>query len=537
MVANIRYFYDKQIRRNLMQITRMFCNFYVTTGTFQNDGKEILRRVPCRMATSDRTVAAIITNNTENFIATMPIMIVTLDGISSNDRMNQSPSTVQYDNPVTRKFDKETGKYTHDEGQGYEVRRMNPKPITMKVSVHIFTTKVTQKLELMEQIMLLFNPGVDIQLTKAAMDWTFMPTLRLSDVQYTSKTFENDSTSYDVATLRFTMDTYINPPAYVKPLRTIRYIISDINTSGDPEIALDFENISRLETTPGNHWFKFVTVDDTTYNIQLLDESKAVYKPGWLEMLKPYGVYEPGKTKLKLRIKNDDRYNSPNFVVGTLTVNEEDETWATWVVDQDTMPSINIPAVTAMINPTKLFPGQYLPEPTAGTRYLIQETELGTNTKAWGKLYDANGIEIDKVEPEDIIEYDGQKWFLSFDASEYVGEETYTIDLKTCQYYEFIKDTGWVFLIDGTWPGHRIGFIMSLADVEYAIDDSDPDYVYSGGNTHDHSDSLPDDEKPDDSSNEEVCNPNQSSDIFNLSFGIDDDAEVISPLKPTCNNI
>ena len=44
------------------------------------------------------------------------------------------------------------------------------------------------------------------------MDWTFMPTLRLSDVQYTSKTFENDSTAYDVATLRFTMDTYINPP-------------------------------------------------------------------------------------------------------------------------------------------------------------------------------------------------------------------------------------------------------------------------------------------------------------------------------------
>lgn len=535
MVANIRYFYDKQIRRNLMQITRMFCNFYVTTGTYQNDGKEILRRVPCRMATSDRTVASIITNNTENFIATMPIMIVTLDGLSSNDRMNQSPSSVQYDTPVTREFDKETGKYTHDEGQGYEVKRMNPKPITLKVSVHIFTTKVTQKLELMEQIMLLFNPGVDIQLTTAAMDWTFMPTLRLSDVQYTSKTFENDNTNYDVATLRFTMDSYINPPAYVKPLRTIRYIINDINTTGDPDAGLDFDNISRLETTPGDHWFKFITNGENSYNIQLLDSDKSVYEPGWLEMFKPYGVYEAGTTKLKLRIKNDDRYNSPNFVTGSLTVDEENPTWATWEVDQDTMPTITVPSVTAMINPTKLFPGQLLPKPEVGTRYLIQETELGTNTKAWGKLYNSNGVEIDKVEPEDIIEYDGEKWFLSFDASECDKEEVYTIDLKTCQYYEFIKDTGWVFLIDGTWPGHRIGFIMSLADTEYAVDDSDPDYVYSGGNTHDHANDLPDDEKACANTDQKICNPNESPNIFNLTFGLDNDASVISPLKPTCD--
>jgi len=212
-------------------------------------------------------------------------------------------------------------------------------------------------------------------------------------------------------------------------------------------------------------------------------------------MLKPYGVYEAGQTKLKLRIKNDDRYNSPNFIIGTLTVNEDDETWATWKVDQDTMPSITVPAINAMINPTKIFPGHQLPEPEAGTRYLIQESELGTNTSAWGKLYNAGGFEIDKVEPEDIIEYDGKKWFLSFDASEHNEEEIYTIDLKTCQYYEFTQDTGWVFLIDGTWPGHRIGFIMSLADTEYAIDDSDPDYVYSGGNTHDHTNDLPYDEK------------------------------------------
>ena len=74
-----QFFYDKQIRRFLTQFVRVFSEFYVEYGKDQ-DGNTTLYRVPVRYADTNRQVASIINNNSENTLTTVPIMTVYIDG-------------------------------------------------------------------------------------------------------------------------------------------------------------------------------------------------------------------------------------------------------------------------------------------------------------------------------------------------------------------------------------------------------------------------------------------------------------------------
>ena len=75
---NLDWWYDKQIRRYLIQLIRIFSHFHVREYTEQG---EIYNRVPCRYADSSRMVTHIMRNNSENIINSAPFISVSIQNL------------------------------------------------------------------------------------------------------------------------------------------------------------------------------------------------------------------------------------------------------------------------------------------------------------------------------------------------------------------------------------------------------------------------------------------------------------------------
>ena len=77
------------------------------------------------------------------------------------------------------------------------------------------------------------------------------------------------------------------------------------------------------------------------------------------------------------------------------------------VVDTSTLPTNTLTAINAIINPSGSYPGDgTVPAPATGQRYLItNDTPINAT---WTNVV---------AHKDDIIEYNGTNWVISFDAS------------------------------------------------------------------------------------------------------------------------
>jgi hypothetical protein len=92
-----------------------------------------------------------------------------------------------------------------------------PTPYKLKANVDIWASSTDQKLQLIEQICVWFNPTLELQTTDNFVDWTSITTLELENINWTNRTVPIGLESeIDIATLSFIIPIYISPPAKVK---------------------------------------------------------------------------------------------------------------------------------------------------------------------------------------------------------------------------------------------------------------------------------------------------------------------------------
>ena len=90
-----------------------------------------------------------------------------------------------------------------------------PTPYIMKMNADIWSTNTEQKLQIMEQILMLFNPSLEIQTTDNYRTGTSLSVVQLGDI-----TFSTDMAveSTRCCTTAICLPIYISPPAKVKKL-------------------------------------------------------------------------------------------------------------------------------------------------------------------------------------------------------------------------------------------------------------------------------------------------------------------------------
>ena len=132
-----------------------------------------------------------------------------------------------------------------------------PVPYTLEMATDIWTSNTNQKLQLMEQILVLFNPALEIQSTDNYLDWTSLSYIELQQVQFSNRSVPvGVDEQIDIATLNFTVPIYLTAPAKVKKLGVINKIVASIfdDQGGIADGVIDGQILmgERMKFTPMN---------------------------------------------------------------------------------------------------------------------------------------------------------------------------------------------------------------------------------------------------------------------------------------------
>jgi len=478
----MQHFYDGQIRRFVTQFIRAFSNFSY------KDGAGTLRKVPVSYGNLTRQVASIIRDNSENKIVSAPRIACYISGLEyARDRV-QNPTHVS--KMIIRTRDEDSaGDPTIDQGPGYTVERHMPVPFTLRVKADIWSTNTDQKLQIMEQILVLFNPALEIQSTSNYIDWTSLSLIELSSVNFSTRSIpQGIETEIDIGEMEFQMPIWITPPAKVRKLGVIEKIIMNVfDESGSiSDGVIDaITPMSTQSVTPGMYdLLVFNNVAKLIRNAEGVseDEPGSFVRTGtpvsWYKLLDQYpGKFRAGVSSIRLQKPNGDE------IVATASVNPTDENEMVLNFDVDTIPEdtrINdnyrsasrLGSVDAIIDPTKFNPTPITPA-QAGLRYLIL-TDINPNVKGDSSDANANAWQhadgtIFRADANDIIVWTGSKWEIVFDSS--ANEERadssvaqtpiYITNLYTGIQYKFTNDTGsWIKSYEGEYEAEKWRLVL-----------------------------------------------------------------------------
>ena len=452
------HFSEGQVRKFLTQFIRILSNFSVETGR-GNDGGINLRAVPVVYGDPTRQVANIIRNNSENALNYAPKIACYVRELNYDRERMQNPYHIEKQHLRERDVDSD-GNYTNQLGAGYTVEKVMPSPFRLEVTADIFSSTTDQKLQIMEQILYLFNPDFEIQKSDNYIDWTSLSYVELTGVTFSSRTIPVGAESeIDVASMTFSMPIWLSPPVKVKKLGVIQKIIMSIydDDGGIAKGLIDGELVSRSFITPNN--FGLLV---TGGQLRLLGTTGVNVKSGgdgfqtganepnnfdpfetfgpavnWKTLLDQYGKVTNGTSQIRLTQPNG------NEIVGTIATTTLDDTILLYTIDSDTIPSNSLTAVKKIINPATFKPSTV----ANGDRYLVIN-DVGDSTASfqsatWGTLVARVG---------DIIEYNSStgKWNVAFDASNPDSTQHYVTNLNTGIQYRF-NGTEWVKSYEGVY--------------------------------------------------------------------------------------
>lgn len=439
------YFYDGQIRRYLLQFIRAFSDINTRTEPDSN-GVSIQRRVPVIYGDMSRQVASIIAGNNQNTVIPVPIMAAYVTGMELAPEYRVDTRHVKVSNVVERGTD-DNGNYTNKPGNRYTVEAYMPVPYKLKTRLDILTSNTDTKLQILEQILVLFNPSVQLEQNQNPLDWSRIFELELKDVQWSNRTIPvGTDTQYDQASLIFEMIVLINPPAKVKKQKLVGNIITNLTQVPSLDGIVDASDLNsvrdreQIVVTPGN--YKLQIENGTA---RLLSEYGAPTNMTWNKLLNSYGKVEENITMLRI---TEGSIDEPSLNILAYIQGSDTDTIAFTPIDA-TVPSGSIPPIDRIIDPAKMSPGNILPAAQIGQRYLVLssltsgEEPAIKNSFVWGNAlvaYDS-----------DIIEFNGHSWNVVFSAvQQSTTDITYVKNIYDHELYKYANKE-WQYGYAGTY--------------------------------------------------------------------------------------
>jgi hypothetical protein len=485
----MQHFYDGQIRRYLTQVIRALSGF-----TYK-DGDGTLKEVPVRFGTANKQAANILRQNSENFLMQTPFISVYINNLELSRARMQDPNFVSKVHIREREFDEGTGEYTANKGADVTVERLMPNPYQLSFIADIWTSNIDQKLQILEQIIVLFNPAIELQTSSSYLDWSSLTTLELMDIQYTNQTVPTGDQELEIASLTFMAPIWLSPPAKVKRMGVITSIIARIfdeegNLSDD---ILNGSLISQQVVTVGNYGLLVsnnATSGTPQYVAKLLNNAENVSgsfetkttKIGdninWREVVDRYpGKFIPNLSKIQI-YKADGK-----LATATITLNSDDESLMNLNFDNLSLPTNTVIAsgvngipdrgtIDAIIDPTK----PILMTKAVDSRFLILEDINPTN-----QSYDANQDNVVAVDGDgvplagellpgvkqwgnfsakanDIIMWDGTQWRIIFNSNQ-VDTVTFITNAYTGIQYKW-NGASWTKSMEGVFPAGKWQIIL-----------------------------------------------------------------------------
>jgi hypothetical protein len=436
------YFYDQQIRRWLLQFMRLFGGFSVQMGKDAN-GNDFYHQVPVRYGDTTRMSQHILRKNSENTILSVPAISCYIAELLPNAERRISPTFQDSVQVYEKAMDPGSATYQDKIGETYSLDRHSPIPYDLTINVDIWTSNTEQKLQLLEQILLLFNPSVNLQSSQNPYDWTSLAVVELINITWTARSIPQGTDDIiDVASLIFTLPIFLTPPAKVKRQVLIHSIINNIGAVGSDAQFID--DIIINSNFQSRRWITFEDrhIKITEDYIQLLTNHNQAIDPNnndganlsWSEHFSRFGGINNGITEI--RVKLEDSADANEIILRVASV-ENNQNILSYVLDTSTLPNDTITMINGVIDPSRSHPGNgNIPPVAFGQRYLLTSSTIPNGM--WGDI---------SANENDIIEYNGSSWIVSFDASA-VTTSAYTTNANTMKKLYF-TGTDWVLAVEG----------------------------------------------------------------------------------------
>lgn len=485
-----QHFYDNQIRRYMLQVTRMLSNFY------WQDGDGALKQIPVAYGDPSRQVAALIAQNSEASLPSVPRIAAYITGLQIDNNRRADPMFVDKRHIRERRYDSAGNEYLEAEGKNYTVERHMPTPYTLTFNADIWSSNTDQKLQILEQLLILFNPSLEIQTTDNYLDWTSLTTVTLNNINWSSRSIPaGTDDQIEISTLTFETPIFINPPAKVKRLGVITNIITSIfaDDTGSIEQGITRPEINQWQdkATLGMNSKTIVKADgngnvveevtnsgtkigeaDAAFGMNYQD-ANAVVLDNTIRLNRGNGMpdaswegyitalpfqFKDYVTTIKLR-RADTGYE----ITGTLSLSSSDPRILDVNFDLDSLPSDTVisgpngdrATIDKIINPQNF---DAISARASNMRLLTLGPINGSTTAGYDgpdAWKDLSGNDSLVAEEGDIIEWDGSKWVVVFDASEASKDSTliYTTNINNNIQYRFDPDEGyWIKAFDGIYP-------------------------------------------------------------------------------------
>lgn len=464
-----QFFYDEQIRRFLLQFTRIFSGFQIEYGRDENNpDAAALIRVPIRYGDSSRQAQTILQENSASSLPSTPLMTFYISALNYDRPRMQEPYFVSKVNVRQRTYDTATESYETTQGNAFTIERLMPVPYKMGITLDIWTSNTNQKMQLLEQMLTLFNPSLEVQSTDNFIDWTSLTVVELESVTWTSRTVPMGAENpIDMATIKFSIPIWLSSPIKVKKLGVVERVIASMyDAQGDLNNAVTNNDLllgTRQIITPYN--WAVVLIGN---RLQCLQQRSIVQEPGndtltpteivpdsnllWTTVIGTYGVLRPGISQIRLTQADESE------VIGTIVLDPNDDRFVLFDADTDTTPQNTLDPVDAVINPLASGPQDGLDSALEGQRYLLTEAVGSEDNLAPAVAWQgANGRPL-IADANDIIEYTNNYWRVVFRAEGQAAGQ-YVTNITTGIQYEWNGDA-WVKSYQGVYPGGTWSLVL-----------------------------------------------------------------------------
>lgn len=231
------YYYDRQLTHYLLQFMAIFTGLQVQVGKSLNEDERLID-VPIHYGHQDRVVAAILSQNTQNVPIRLPVMSAFMSNLKLAEHRMKGTGTERRTSYVP------TGGLIPDDIK--VVHQRIPVPYDLHMSLSIYVSNTDQHFQILEQILPLFDPQLQIQTDDSPFDWTRLSHVKLTEVEMETNYPIGPDRRIIQSTLSFEMPVWIDTPADVRRdfIERIYLRIGAINYN-DPQSNYDI--IGELE--------------------------------------------------------------------------------------------------------------------------------------------------------------------------------------------------------------------------------------------------------------------------------------------------
>jgi hypothetical protein len=233
------YFYDAQLRGYIIQFMAIFSGLKVRVGKNSNvDSSNDFVDVPVRYGNSSRIVDAILTENTQNKPLSLPIMSVNMAGIDIATHRLKGIGT------QTRASVLPLGGSLPDDLK--VVYKQQPVPYDGMMELSIYTSNEHEHFQILEQILMIFDPTLQIQTSDDIHDFIRITQVELKSIDFATNYPKLADKRVIVTSLNFLVWFYLAPPVNIKTnfIKAVKLRLEAIRQTEDV-----YEKVSEVNRT------------------------------------------------------------------------------------------------------------------------------------------------------------------------------------------------------------------------------------------------------------------------------------------------